>query len=125
MKTQTHQDHSGYAKDSAYKPDQLQERVTTDENRRCQCSVINRNDDKRIQHPFCTVKVHLLVGNKAATLNVSVIPKGSVSTTVLQEVTKHACDIRICDGRKREGDVHQRLCKVRIGIHAKLEGFLG
>jgi hypothetical protein len=96
MKTQTHQDNSGYAKDSVYRPDQLQDKVTTDDNRRCQCSIINRNDDKRIQHPLRTVKFHLSVVNKAATLNI--IPKGSVSTTVLQKITKHACDIHVCDG---------------------------
>jgi hypothetical protein len=47
---------------------------------------------------------------------VSVIPKGSVSTTVLQEITKHACDVDVRDGCKREADIHQRLRKVRIGI---------
>jgi hypothetical protein len=109
IETQTHQDNSSYAKDSAYKLDQLQKRVTADENRRCQCSVINRNNDKRIQHPFCTVRIHLSVGNTMASLNVSVVPKRSVSTTVLQEVTKHAYNIRICDCRKREGNVHQGL----------------
>jgi hypothetical protein len=66
MKTQTHQNYSGYAKDSVLKPDQLQDRVTTDDNRRRQCSIINRNDDKRIQHPFRTVNFHLSVINKAA-----------------------------------------------------------
>ncbi len=30
MKAQSHQDNSGYAKDSVYKTDQLQGRVTTD-----------------------------------------------------------------------------------------------
>ena len=45
----------------------------------------------------------------------SLIPKGSVSTTVLQEITKHACDINVCDGREREGDIHQRLRQMRIG----------
>jgi hypothetical protein len=104
MKTQTHQDYSGYAKNSAYKPDQLQDRVTIDDNRRRQCSIINRNDDKRIQHPFRSVKVHLSVVNKAATLNT--IPEGSVSTTILQKITKHACDIHVCDGCERESDIH-------------------
>jgi len=49
-----------------------------------------------------------------ATPNVSVIPKGGVSTTALQEITKHACDIDVCDGCEREADIHQRLRQVRI-----------
>jgi hypothetical protein len=51
-----------------------------------------------------------------ATSNVLVIPKGSASTTILQEITKHAYDIDVCDGCEREADVHQRLRQVRIGI---------
>jgi hypothetical protein len=47
---------------------------------------------------------------------VSVIPKGSVSTIALQEITKHACDIDVCDGCEREADINQRLRQVRIGI---------
>ena len=65
MKIQSHQDNSGYAKDSVHNPDQLQDRLTTGDNRRCQCSIINRNNDKRIQHPLCAVKVCLSVENKA------------------------------------------------------------
>lgn len=53
---------------------------------------------------------------KGGALNVSVIPKGSVSTTVLQEITKHAYDIDICDSCEREADIHQELCQVRIEI---------
>lgn len=46
----------------------------------------------------------------------SVIPKRSVSTAVLQKITKHACDIDVRDGCEREANIHQRLGHVRIGI---------
>lgn len=53
----------------------------------------------------------------------SVIPKGCVSTTALQEITKHAYDIDVCDGYERETDIHQRLRQVRIGIAQSWEEF--
>jgi hypothetical protein len=55
-----------------------------------------------------------------ARLDLSVIPKGSVSAAILQEITKHACDIHVCDRCEREVDVHQGLSQVRVEIHAKL-----
>lgn len=61
---------------------------------------------------------------KGGAPNVSEIPKGSVATTVLQEITEHAYDIDVCDSCEREADIHQSLCQVKIEIAHKLEGIL-